>query len=365
MFVKMDREAIDSVLRSLRRVNLQGSVFGQTVAIRFGLTESDIEALEVLLDSGAATAGRLSELMGLTTGAVTRVIDRLEQAGYVRRQPDPADRRRVIVEVVPEKVAAVEATMSRLGEAVAPEIGRFSEAELAVINDFLTRLAAVTREEATALREDPGDGSGPATEHAAPLGGLAAARLLFRSGANHLTLHGGVPSDELYRAAFEGPIPQVRLRDGTVTVQYKGRGKPWDWRTRRADFALNPALPWTIEVIGGANTLTGDLSTLDVRSFDLTGGLDGLRLSFGRPVGTVPIRLLGGASTLRMDRPAGIPVRLTVAGGAGGIELDRQKTGGMAGHTVLESTGVAGATDLFAVEIAGGVGRVQITETAS
>src|SRR6058998_2393191 len=113
----MNRETIDSVLRSLRRVNLQGSFFGQTVAIRFGLSESDIEALELLIDSGAATAGRLSDLMGLTTGAVTRVIDRLEQAGYVRRVPDPNDRRRVIVEVVPEKVAAVESTLGRIGQA--------------------------------------------------------------------------------------------------------------------------------------------------------------------------------------------------------------------------------------------------------
>ena len=90
----MDRENIDSVIRSLRRVNLQGSFLGQTVAVRVGLSESDVEALEVLIDTGAASAGRLSELMGLTTGAVTRVIDRLEQAGYVRRVPDPADRRR-------------------------------------------------------------------------------------------------------------------------------------------------------------------------------------------------------------------------------------------------------------------------------
>ena len=102
----MNRENIDSVLRSLRRVNLQGSFLGQTVAIRFGLSESDIETLEQLIDMGATTAGKLSEITGLTTGAVTRVIDRLEQAGYVRRVPDPADRRRVIVEVVPEKVAA-------------------------------------------------------------------------------------------------------------------------------------------------------------------------------------------------------------------------------------------------------------------
>ena len=100
----MNREQIESVVRSLRRVNLQGSLFGQNVAIRFGLSESDIETLEALIDVGASSAGRLAELTGLTSGAVTRVIDRLEQSGYVRRVPDPADRRRVIVEVVEEKV---------------------------------------------------------------------------------------------------------------------------------------------------------------------------------------------------------------------------------------------------------------------
>src|SRR2546425_11270338 len=119
----MKRENIDSVLRSLRRVNLQGSFLGQTVAIRFGLSESDIETLEQLIDMGATTAGKLSEITGLTSGAVTRVIDRLEQAGFVRRVPDPADRRRGIVEGVPEKGASVPSTLNRVGGAPAHGIG--------------------------------------------------------------------------------------------------------------------------------------------------------------------------------------------------------------------------------------------------
>jgi DNA-binding MarR family transcriptional regulator len=357
------RETIDSVLRSLRRVNLQGSFFGQTVAIRFGLSESDIEALEVLIDTGAATAGRLSELMGLTTGAVTRVIDRLEQAGYVRRVPDPADRRRVIVEVVPEKVAAVEATMARVGEASAPEIGHYSEAELAVINDFLTRMAAITREEATALRDRPDtDTDGEPAEHAAPVGGLTQARLLFRSGANELAVRGAPDLADLYRARFDGPVPQVRLRDGTVTVQYKGFGKPWDWRKRKADIALNAGLPWTVEIVGGANKIDGDLGGLDLGSFDLTGGVDSLRLSLGRPNGIVPVRVIGGANKILVERPRGVPVRLRVAGGAAGIELDRQRLGATAGQTVLESTGAGDAADIFEVEVTGGVAKVQIAE---
>src|SRR4029079_14082402 len=84
----MNRDRIESVVRSLRRVNLQGSLFGQTVAIRFGLSESDIETLEALIEMRASTAGKLADLTGLTSGAVTRVIDRLEQSGYVRRVPD-------------------------------------------------------------------------------------------------------------------------------------------------------------------------------------------------------------------------------------------------------------------------------------
>src|SRR6478752_4151139 len=152
----MNRQNIDSVLRSLRRVNLQGSFLGQTVAVRFGLSESDIETLEQLMDLGATTAGRLSEITGLTSGAVTRVIDRLEQAGYVRRVPDPADRRRVIVQAIPEKVAAVQATLNRVGSASADEIGRYTDAQLALITDFLTKMEQITREEATSLRENAG-----------------------------------------------------------------------------------------------------------------------------------------------------------------------------------------------------------------
>ena len=256
----MDRKNIDSVLRSLRRVNLQGSLFGQTVAIRFGLTESDIEALEVLLDSGSATAGRLSELMGLTTGAVTRVIDRLEQAGYVRRVPDPADRRRVVVEIVTEQAAAVESTLDRVNIKSAAEIGQYSDEELAVINDFLTqgRGDHPRRGDARcASRPIDGDGAGGlecraarrADRGPAPASDPAPTRSRIR---------GSRALPELYRATFDGPVPSVRLRDGTVTIQYKGSGLPWDWRKRNVDATLNATIPWDVELTGGANKLDGD-----------------------------------------------------------------------------------------------------------
>jgi DNA-binding MarR family transcriptional regulator len=360
----MDRNNIESVIRSLRQVNLQGSLFGQTVAIRFGLSESDVEALEVLFDSGSSSAGRLSELMGLTTGAVTRVIDRLEQAGYVRRVPDPTDRRRVIVEIVPEQAAAVETTLGRVEAKSAVEIGHYSESELAVINDFLTRIADITREEAVALRESPIDDAA-GQQNAAPLGGLREARLLLRSGANEFVVHGAAALPELYRATFDGPMPTVRLREGTVTIQYKGGGMPWDWRKRKADVSLNATIPWDIEIQGGANRVDGDLASLDVRSFTMHGGAERLDLSFGRPAGVVPIRINGGVNGLTIQRPAGVPIQLRIDGGAGGIAFDRQKLGSVGGKTLLETSNASAAPDRYSIELNGGTSRIVVRESGA
>jgi DNA-binding MarR family transcriptional regulator len=360
----MNRDNIDSVIRSLRRVNLQGSFFGQTVAIRFGLSESDIETLEALIDRGASTAGRLSELTGLTSGAVTRVIDRLEQSGYVRRVADPADRRRVIVEVVPEKVAAIQSTLGRIGQASADEIGRYSEAQLALINDFLTKMEQITREEATSLRENPEErtaGDGP-FEHAAPLGGLTSARLLIRSGLSEVRLRPGRVASELYRAEFQGATPQVRLRDGRVIVHY--RGIPFDWRKRKATIGLNATIPWAIEIVGGIQRIEADLREISTSRFELNGGSERIQVELGTPQGEGVVRVVGGASTIRIERPAAIPVRLELSGGSGSIVLDQTRLGQKGGKTSVETPGWSAATDRYVVEIVGGSKTIEIVGRA-
>ncbi|HLO36246.1 MAG TPA: MarR family transcriptional regulator [Candidatus Deferrimicrobium sp.] len=362
----MNRDNIDSVLRALRRVNLQGSFFGQTVAIRFGLSESDIETLEALIDVGASTAGRLSELTGLTSGAVTRVIDRLEQAGFVRRVADPADRRRVIVEAIPEKVAAVQATLNRVGSASAEEIGRYTDAQLALITDFLTRMEQITREEATSLRDNPGAAEGAAgegvtpSEHSAPLGGLTSAKLHVRSGLSSLRLRPGADPRDLYRGAFEGATPQVRLRDGRVLVQY--RGIPFDWRKRNATFGLNTTIPWTIEVLGGIQRVEADLRAIDLRRFDLTGGSERFQVELGRPTGELPIRIVGGAKTVRLERPRGVAVRLKVVGSTGSATLDGVRLGKRAGESTLETPGWEASADRIALEVVGGSRSIEVVD---
>jgi DNA-binding MarR family transcriptional regulator len=344
-------------------VNVQGSIFGQSIAIRLGLSESDIDALEMLIDGGAATAGKLSEVMGLTTGAVTRVIDRLEQAGYVRRTDDPADRRRVVVEVVPERVATVQSLLASLERASAEEVDRYSPEQLALIGEFLSRMADLTQTEAARLRTSPqGDASepiGPA-EHAAPLGGLKAARLTFRSGAQDLRLRAGRSSVDLYRARFDGATPQVRVRDGRVLVQY--RGVPFDWRKRAATIGLNTTIPWTIDLVGGVSRLEADLRDVSVSGFTVTGGSERIQLEFGEPAGEVPVKLVGGARTIRVERPRGVPVRLKISGGSAGVELDGRALGKKGGEVTLEPRGWATATGRFALEIVGGSKSIEVVE---
>ena len=357
----MNRGNIDSVLRSLRRVNLQGSFFGQTVAIRFGLSESDIETLEQLIDMGATTAGKLSEITGLTSGAVTRVIDRLEQSGYVRRVPDPTDRRRVIVEVVPERIAAIQSTLDRYSSAGAEEIANYTEAQLALISDFLTRMEEVTRSEAETLRETPPsapDGGPAMSEHWAPLGGLTEARLAIRSGLSVARIRPGLSATELYRADFEGATPQVRVRDGRVLVQFRGVG--FDWRKRSATFGLNTTIPWRVELVGGVQRLEADLRSIDLRAFELTGGVERAQLELGTAHDEVGVRLVGGVKAFRLERPASVPVRLTVQGGSGDVTLDGTRLGPKGGQSKLESSGWGRARDRIDVTVVGGSKTIEI-----
>lgn len=109
-----------------------------------GLNPTDLGSLCLLLLHGPAPAGRLADLTGLTTGAVTGVIDRLEDGGFVRRELDPSDRRKVIV--VPD-AGRVDRDLfphfPSLKRAAAQQFyDDFSIAELEVITEFLSRLTA-------------------------------------------------------------------------------------------------------------------------------------------------------------------------------------------------------------------------------
>src|SRR5438270_11201985 len=92
---------------AMRRTSGLGAIFSQTVADSAGISSSDLECMDLLHLEGRVTAGRLAEITGLTTGAITGVVDRLEKAGYVCRERDETDRRKVFVSIVPDKTAKI------------------------------------------------------------------------------------------------------------------------------------------------------------------------------------------------------------------------------------------------------------------
>jgi DNA-binding MarR family transcriptional regulator len=99
---KQKRELIDELVSEFRISGNQDSAFDNLAAERLGVNRTDLHCLNTIENAGGLTAGELARETGLTTGAVTGVIDRLERAGYARRAPDPEDRRRVKVEVTPK-----------------------------------------------------------------------------------------------------------------------------------------------------------------------------------------------------------------------------------------------------------------------
>src|SRR6201993_1640334 len=92
---------------AMRIVSSQGAMFAKMVADRAGISSADMDCIDFVNVEGRMTAGRLAEVTGLTTGAITGVVDRLEKAGYVRRERDESDRRKVFITVVEEKAAEI------------------------------------------------------------------------------------------------------------------------------------------------------------------------------------------------------------------------------------------------------------------
>src|SRR3954469_22963536 len=143
---------------AIRRSSAQGVIFGQTVANVAGISGSDLECLDFLNLEGRITAGRLAELTGLTTGAITGVVDRLEKAGLVRRERDASDRRKVFIAIVPENVAKVGKFYEHMQRAMLKQWDTFTDAELKLLLRFMTQgyttmLAAI--EELKVMMEPP------------------------------------------------------------------------------------------------------------------------------------------------------------------------------------------------------------------
>ena len=118
----------------------------QSVCAILGINRSDARCLDIVERHGRISAGDLAAESGLTTGAVTALLDRLERGGAVRRVPDPGDRRRVLVELTPEAQQTSNELFGPMAEAAATLLSRYTREELLLLRDFLRRGREISTE---------------------------------------------------------------------------------------------------------------------------------------------------------------------------------------------------------------------------
>ena len=356
------REPNDLTL-ALRDLGQAVDLHQQVAADRLGLNRTDLSLLGLLDARGARTPGQIAEASGLTTGAVTGVIDRLEKAGLVRREPDPADRRRVLVRLLGERLGRVVEVHQPAHLALHALERGLEPAQRAAVVEYIRRAAEVFDRDARRLMAEavrPAAGAADARDLLLPLDGATRGRLEFVSGAAKVALRGGAPAGALLSAHFDGTLPRVAARGGAVTFTYAGFGA-FGWRRQAAAVALSEAVPWELELRGGVARLEGDLAGVTLRSFEVRGGAHAVSLRLPRPSGTVLVRLVGGASDVALRRPAGAEARLRVTGGAAALTFDAQRLGAVGGTVRLETPGWATATDRYDFEITGGAAGLEVT----
>ena len=197
-------------------------------------------------------------------------------------------------------------------------------------------------------------------------GGTGPARFAFVGGASRVRVRGGAQA-ELLCAAFFGPPPDVAEMGRMVTVSYPSLLRNWidgwGWARPSARIDLRAGEAWHVLFRSGASNLDADLRAVDLRSFEITGGVSGLVLALPAPKGIVPLRIRGGAANACILRPARAAMRVRLFGGVSSLRLDRMELGAVGGTTSWESDGAADATDRYELEVNGGACELLVDDS--
>jgi DNA-binding MarR family transcriptional regulator len=137
---KSKQELAEEIVgQSVRRYSTAAVLFHHAVAERLGLGPTDHKCLDLLRERGAMTGSELAAITGLTTGAITGVVARLEQAGYLHREPDPHDGRKQILFPASERLRNIHDVFDPIRKDMAALLEGFDAHRLTAIAEFLTR----------------------------------------------------------------------------------------------------------------------------------------------------------------------------------------------------------------------------------
>jgi DNA-binding MarR family transcriptional regulator len=144
-----------------RRLSTAVVLFHEAVGQCLGLSAVDHRALTLIHEHAPLTAGTLAQLTGLTPGAVTGLVDRLERAGQVRRNADPNDRRRIMIEPVGDGNTGLDDVFADLGTAMSGFMDKYDDRERATIADYVSNTIDVLREQTRKLTATLDDDAQP------------------------------------------------------------------------------------------------------------------------------------------------------------------------------------------------------------
>ncbi|NSL53187.1 MarR family winged helix-turn-helix transcriptional regulator [Calidifontibacillus erzurumensis] len=142
-------EDIHEILgKKMQELSTVTVLFHQKIAQQLGLNPTDHKCLDLIMKNEWMTAGELAQITGLTTGAITGVIDRLEEKELVRREKDPNDRRKIVVVANKEKAFnEISPLFTSLGNAMNELYKQYSKKELETILDFVTKSIQIVENE--------------------------------------------------------------------------------------------------------------------------------------------------------------------------------------------------------------------------
>jgi DNA-binding MarR family transcriptional regulator len=350
-----DDETIALLGKLGRELSLRTILFHHAVAEHLGLNPSDHKCLDLIITASPdqpMTPGRLAELSGLTTGAITGVLDRLEHGRFLRREKALDDRRQWVIKILPDRMAELAPIFEPYAEAWAVLCSHYTPEQLTTFGDYLRRAVDLISEHTERVRKlGTSEPETPiaAGELSAMLGDVTRGHLDFVKGGERIEIS-AAPRGRLYRAHFQGSAPKIELEGGHLIVNHRGAFR----KSASGRIELSDQIPWTISTRGWSE-VKADLRSLQLEAIEVKGGLDRVTVDLPSPRGLVPIKISGGISHTKLLRSETIPIRVTLKGGADHLVIDQLELGGVGGALKWSSPRFDPAGDAYDIQVTGGM----------
>ena len=200
-------------------------------------------------------------------------------------------------------------------------------------------------------------------------GDLTSAALKVTAGTPFLDVSMGRLGGTLLRVSTPDGAPVRPVLSGSQLIVLSLAGASGSGGSGNSGYVvrvvLNSAVTWALDLASGTERTVVDLRGGKVAGMAVTAGSAALDVSLPRPSGTLPFLLAGGVSQFRLSLPGGVPVQVTVGGGASSVSVDDQKLTGIAGGTVLTPPGWASATSRFDIDAISGFSQLTVSRRSA